>query len=254
METKNTEIYKSLHIREAGYYSSADFFNTHFSPVRRVEYWELEYYADGVGYSVVNDCKYPHIGSHFLLARPGDKRFSIGAFTCVYAHFDCTIPALEHIPAYIPIEQNNRILKLLPFLQPNQFGTFSTLIQILDYLYSHTVVQPQRHEPYMKQVLTTKAYMDEHFAEHITLDALADMVYLSKNFYRSTFARIMEVSPTVYLCRVRITHAIDLLQNTTLSYSDIALRCGFGSQSYMTAVLRRELEQTPSVIRRQSKL
>ena len=86
-----------MKIIETGVFRSSDFYSTETSPLRTVARYELEYYDGGEGFSVVDGVKYPHAGRHFLLARPGDKRFSIGRFECRYAHFTSDEPEVGEI-------------------------------------------------------------------------------------------------------------------------------------------------------------
>ena len=70
-----------MEIIKTGTFVSSDYYSTENSPLRSVPRYELELYLGGEGFSVINGVKYPHAdeggSTHFLLARPGDKRFSI---------------------------------------------------------------------------------------------------------------------------------------------------------------------------------
>ena len=49
---------------------------------RDVVFYEVELYTEGEGYSIINEKKYAHKQGNILIAVPGDKRYSMGAFSC----------------------------------------------------------------------------------------------------------------------------------------------------------------------------
>ncbi len=249
-----------MKIIEAGRFRSSVFFTAEQTYLRRVVKWELEYYDGGGGFSVINGIKYPHSGAHFILARPGDERFSIGSFDCLYVHFTVDEPLaelLESVPTYISSFESSdrdRIPEIVAAHNSGDMlrmlGIFLLLLSSLKSLSEKSCSIEASTEPHMKQILAAKEHIDRCYASKITLDDLAAIAYLSKNFFRTTFSRILEVSPTVYLRRVRVLHALELLRTTELGLAEIAQHCGFESQSYMNYVLRRETGKTPSELRK----
>ena len=59
------------------------------------------------------------------------------------------------------------------------------------------------------------------------------------------FQQLLGRSPAAEIRRVRISHAIELLQGTSLPVATVAERCGFSSPEYMAAVFRTQLSTTP---------
>ena len=56
-------------------------------------------------------------------------------------------------------------------------------------------------------------------------------------------------SPVEYLMNYRISMAKKLLEETNCSVTDIALRCGFSSNSYFGKIFREKCEETPGQYR-----
>ena len=92
--------------------------------------------------------------------------------------------------------------------------------------------------------------MEENFGRKITLDELSKIAYLSKNFYRTVFCRVMETSPREFLRKLRVRKAIGMLETGELSFGEIAQVCGFENQAYMNCVLKAETGKTPGQIRK----
>ena len=82
-------------------------------------------------------------------------------------------------------------------------------------------------------------YIEEHFAEPITLDDIADSIHISKSECCRCFQRVLRVTPFEYLLKYRIFHATKLIQYqdpAASSISNLAITVGFGNISYFNKV------------------
>jgi AraC-like DNA-binding protein len=82
------------------------------------------------------------------------------------------------------------------------------------------------------------------------LEELAQAANFSPIYFHKLFKSITGHSPAEYLLQFRITKAQELLAATDLPLCDIALQCGFTSQSYFNYVFRREKQCTPAEYRK----
>jgi AraC family transcriptional regulator len=94
------------------------------------------------------------------------------------------------------------------------------------------------------------AYIEEHFAEHISLDTLARAVRLSAYHFCRAFKQSFGVPPHRYHNARRIEHAKMLLAEPTCSVTGIALKIGFSETSSFTAAFRKATGTTPTAYRR----
>ena len=67
------------------------------------------------------------------------------------------------------------------------------------------------------------------------------------------YKRTTGYTPYQWLQRERIGHARNMLKDTKLSISEIALQCGFKDQSHLTRIFRRFVQITPAIWRRHNK-
>lgn len=88
-------------------------------------------------------------------------------------------------------------------------------------------------------------YMKNNLSENITLDKLAQMVHLEKNYLVRIFKNAYGQSPINALISMRMEHACDLVVNTDLPITEIAGLCGYTSPSYFTAEYKRHFGETP---------
>jgi AraC family transcriptional regulator len=88
-------------------------------------------------------------------------------------------------------------------------------------------------------------YIHLHLAEKISLESIAAHCHISVFHFCSLFARAMQISPYQYILQQRVQTAQQLLSTTTLPLCEIALLCGFSSQSQMCQHFRKLADLTP---------
>ncbi|MEG1427782.1 MAG: helix-turn-helix transcriptional regulator, partial [Oscillospiraceae bacterium] len=88
-------------------------------------------------------------------------------------------------------------------------------------------------------------YLQEHCGEKITLNDVAEQMYLSPTYFSRVFKREMGENFSSYLNRVRIEKSKKLLSHHNLKLADIALLVGFEDQSYFTKVFKRVTGSSP---------
>lgn len=98
-----------------------------------------------------------------------------------------------------------------------------------------------------RRLLAAKAYIEEHFAEPITLATLARLSDMSVTNFRREWKRAYGESAMQYRDSVRLHHARLLLECGYYSVSEIAKRCGFEDVSYFVRFFRKKTGVTPGV-------
>ena len=93
-------------------------------------------------------------------------------------------------------------------------------------------------------------FMDEHYAEHISLDACASIVGMSKSKFKSFFKRVTGQTFLTHIDRFRIAKAQALLTSTDKSIADIGQETGFCSQSYFGVVFKKFAHMSPHQYRK----
>jgi len=93
-------------------------------------------------------------------------------------------------------------------------------------------------------------YIESHLAERISLEALASMAGLSTHHFARAFRQSLGAPPHGYLLQRRLEHVEQLLHETRLPLSEIALAAGFSDQSHLSRHFRRSTGMPPSLARR----
>jgi len=98
----------------------------------------------------------------------------------------------------------------------------------------------------IKQMLQ---FIQEHFAEDLTLGQVADSAMISESEALRCFHSTIETTPIQYLKDYRLQKAAELLASTRSKISDIASQCGFQEMSYFARSFRQRYGSTPSQYR-----
>lgn len=96
-----------------------------------------------------------------------------------------------------------------------------------------------------------KEYLDAHYAEKLTLDALAERFYINKFYLARVFKEQFGASINGYLLQLRITHAKRLLRFTDWPIERIGQECGMSDANYFSRAFKKIEGITPGQFRRQ---
>lgn len=101
-----------------------------------------------------------------------------------------------------------------------------------------------------KECAAARRYIDEHYADPITLDALAELAHVNKYYLVHTFNKEYGITPINYLIDRRIRESKYMLSNTNHSLSQISHVLGFSSPSYFSQSFRRLAGMSPMEYRK----
>jgi AraC-like DNA-binding protein len=96
-----------------------------------------------------------------------------------------------------------------------------------------------------RRIVNAKLFIDNHYAEKIDLDNIADEAFFSKFHFIRLFRTIYKKTPHLYLSLVRVEKAkLLLVQDITVAHACYAV--GFESVSSFTGLFKRMVGQTPA--------
>lgn len=106
----------------------------------------------------------------------------------------------------------------------------------------------------IKELLhVAKSYIDNNYSRELTLSDVAKYVFLSESYFAHTFKNEFNISPKSYLLQVRVNASKELLSNTDMKISDVALSVGFSSQQRYNDIFRKYTGLTPLKFRKAAK-
>ncbi len=87
--------------------------------------------------------------------------------------------------------------------------------------------------------------INEHFFEHLSLQAVATQLHVTPQHLSSTFSRQIGVSFSAYLRDKRLKYAADLLKTHKLTMTEVCYRCGFENLSHFIRSFKSQYGVSP---------
>lgn len=100
-----------------------------------------------------------------------------------------------------------------------------------------------------RDIAYIKKYIEDHYADDLSLDSLAAKVYLSPHYLSSIFKKNMGCGLNKFIKNVRMQKAKELLTSTHLKVSDISSAVGYRDVSYFCQNYRDFYGRTPEKFR-----
>jgi len=98
-----------------------------------------------------------------------------------------------------------------------------------------------------------KAYIEKNFQLELSLNDLANYVYVSPYHLSRVFKEEIGMSPIQYLIKCRIDEAKRLLVTTDLSVREIAMQVGYANANYFNLLFSKMTGDSPGKYRKQNR-
>ena len=115
-------------------------------------------------------------------------------------------------------------------------------LQLFFSSFGHATFDDASTEP--SAIKRAREYIDEHFADSISLAYLGQLANLSPFHFHRVFCQMVGMPPHAYQTQVRINRAKQLLRKSH-PLSSVALTTGFADQSHLTRHFHRLVGVTP---------
>ncbi len=133
------------------------------------------------------------------------------------------------------------------------FQHFYDISHLLEtYLDKAVSLMNQNPEETNYAVSLVKQYINQHYREDLSLDALAELVYLSPNYLSNIFTKTAGESINKYIRQIRIQRAQELLLHTNMKIADISIQVGYPNPSYFCKIFQNQFGTTPERFRNPS--
>lgn len=222
---------------------------------RTVKVFELEYFFEDGGTSVLNGIEYPIRAGNVLFSKPDDIRYSKLHFKSMFLHFDIGDPvlkgAVDGIPPVFPADNPKKTEAMFASViagsySVNRFDNIAAGAALITLL--HRLGSIQNTD--ISIVSSAQKFIETHYKDDISAAQIADAVGISTPYLYKLFKISLNTTPCDYLTACRISAARDLLANTGLSLNEIAFSCGFNSQSYFSDRFKKSVGVSPKEFRK----
>ena len=102
----------------------------------------------------------------------------------------------------------------------------------------------------LEKMKTILKYVEEHYADHVTIDDMAEITCYSKSHFMKFFKSHMGTGFIDYLNDYRLTMAERMLMSSDAPVLEVAQASGFDNLSYFNRMFKRKYGQAPGVRRK----
>jgi len=131
-----------------------------------------------------------------------------------------------------------------------ELKVYSLLFGMLEQLYVQQKLRPSdstKHRRQTEAVSRLLDWIDENYAEPITLSRLANLSGMSEKYICRIFKEYTSKSPIRYINELRIENACYQIIYEGKSVTEAAYDCGFNELSYFSKVFKEQMGLSPSV-------
>ena len=163
------------------------------------------------------------------------------------------LPFKDNNPVYSPKDYET-CKEYLYQIYANSGNNMSNSTAMLGYLYlflaklieEGTMISPVQAVTQSSYVIEAIKYIQFNYSSDISVDDIANAVGISRSHLYRVFVSNLGQSPIDYLTEYRINEACELIKNTNLSISQIAVSVGFFDQFYFSRVFKKIKKIPPS--------
>ena len=244
---------------------------------RTVKDYEIDYNYAGDRILHVNGTDYTIARGDICFRTPGQLVYSSGIQNSYLLTIDFTNTRhadnyRRNIPGSPQPLSENELLKELPVLihpaDPDYFSqifsdiaaqthrnspTMHLLLQELLFLLNACVKRNQylNIRSSERAIDKLQQYITAHYNQTITLDTLAELAHLEKNYLIRVFKKEFGQTPIEYQISQRMYHARYLMLNSSLSVKETGEYCGYKTPALFIRHFKRTFGKTPLEYRKQ---
>lgn len=180
---------------------------------------------------------------HILL----DKYAGITNVSHIYIRYVCTT-LLKILINVLPAQSDEDLQKAIKEIY--SFRHFSDIVKTIEYYLSLVInLFEQEQSASNYAIYQVEQYIRIHYKEDLTLNKLADLVYLNPNYLSNIFSQTTGCTLNKYIKQIRMDEAQKLLLNTNMKVTDISQAVGYPNTSYFCKSFQKLFGTTPERFR-----
>lgn len=175
-----------------------------------------------------------------------ETHYSAGKVMCLGIETDHEIRSL-YCANLFALE--NLFAQILQEVREQEFGFENLIACKIEEILIHIFRKTETHPNEMKDLAHCKAYMNENYAQDISIADVAAMIGYSPDHFRHLFKKAYGISPQGFLIEKRLSVAFNSLKTTNLNCARVAEISGFSNSSQLTRMMKEKYGKTPTQIR-----
>ncbi|MFZ5644695.1 MAG: response regulator transcription factor [Bacillota bacterium] len=133
---------------------------------------------------------------------------------------------------------------------PEKLETSAALQEFLLHMLDrfHDMVSSPGHSLAEQSVKWAAGYVSLNYHEEITMDKMAERLFLSPSYFSRIFKKHTGEGFAAYLSRTRMERAREFLSTGRYSVAEVAKKVGFGDPSYFSTVFKKHFNISPQQV------
>lgn len=234
---------------------------------RRIAAYEFEFYTENSAGGLQHDgVFYPARKGGCTLAKPGQiqqtRRPSRGYFLNIVTQDPELCDMLDHLPGSFVMWNMGEVIRLIHQMIATE-DQESLVSRMLLQSYACCILallnQYRQNDrgadtgvyQHRKTLLMADRYIREHVADELSLGGLAKLCNLDPSYFHKLYTAAFGKTPAQRILGFRIAAAKTGLIENKLSLGELAIRCGFSSQTYFCYKFKQVTGMTPLQYRSQ---
>lgn len=164
-----------------------------------------------------------------------------------------TAPEIHEETRRLLLEINEEYQSSRPLSSTSIYAKILSMFVIIGRNYTNNVKRfdagNQKQKEYTDKFIDICNYINEHCTEDLTLDNIAGIAGFSKYHFSRLFKQFTNCTFYKYLNQKRISYAVSLLADPSISITEVALRSGFSSLSAFIRMFKIIKQCTPTEFR-----
>ena len=243
-------------------------------PPHEHNFFQLIYCKAGTGSITIRNTTYTARPGTVYLAAPGVLHAirndgGLHLLECKFSSRGSFAVQLRDLPDAFSIEKNDAAVALLEnviaegFAKKEHYNSSADASALLFFIhvlrmlsskeappaqaktYAHLEIKGNINDDCEVMMLKLLPFLEEHLAEKITLDMLADRVHFGKTYFIRRFKALWGCAPMQYVNQLRLQQSARQLATTDEPISVIAQRCGFTTLHYFSRKFHEEFGMSP---------
>ncbi len=233
-------------------------------------FFEIEMILSGSGKTICNNKTYSLKSGMVSFLTPTDfhKYIIDSEMYLIRIHFDLDSVEFKFLEyfynlksnvTYLNQEQTDRIIGLCHLLKNNTFGGHtgdvfaSHILETILHSLKNEFESVSSYDDLPSSIQKSLIYIHSHFQENPKLKDIAASLFLTKNYFCKLFKDSVGESYKSYIRKLKLNYALNLLYYTNLPITQIALSCGYDTQSNFNKDFKIFFGNSPKGMRKDKK-
>ena len=146
------------------------------------------------------------------------------------------------------LEHLSRSFGDAPAVPSSYFEVIADFLAVMEILYENLKVENPLRKRESSELATLKSmitYIEDHYAEHISLEDIALSGTCCKSKCSALFKKYLRDTPITYVTKLRLRKSLPALLDLDKNITDVAYECGFSGTSYYCETFRKYYGTSP---------